>query len=45
MKTEDRHIVYARLEKQNGRNNQIIKAIEEMSELIKECTKVLGKDT
>ncbi len=45
MKLSDRQAIYARLEKQNGKDNQLIKAIEEMSELIKELTKVLGKDT
>lgn len=45
MKKHEREIIYKKLEEQNGRNNQIIKAIEEMSELIKELTKMLGKDT
>jgi len=45
VKKHEREIIYKKLEEQNGRNNQIIKAIEEMSELIKELTKMLGKDT
>jgi hypothetical protein len=45
MKLEERQVIYKRLEDQNGRHNQLIKAIEEMAELIKELTKMLGKDT
>lgn len=45
MNFDQRQEVYSRLEEQNGKDNQIIKTIEEMSELIKELTKLLGKDT
>jgi chromosome condensin MukBEF ATPase and DNA-binding subunit MukB len=45
MQKDNRDDIYERLEKQNGRNNQVIKAIEEFAELIKELTKQLGKDT
>ena len=45
MDYDQRKEIYERLTEQNGRSNQIIKAIEEMSELIKELTKLLGKDT
>jgi hypothetical protein len=45
MTVEERQKVYKQLEDQKGRDNQILKAIEEMSELTKELTKVLGKDT
>lgn len=45
MNITKRKEIYKKLEEQNGRTNQIIKAIEEMSELIKELTKMLGKDT
>lgn len=45
MHIKNRQKIYQQLEEQNGRNNQVIKAIEEMAELIKELTKLLGKDT
>lgn len=45
MTKEERLVMYERLETQNGRNHQMLVAIEEMSEVIKEITKILRTDT
>lgn len=44
-KLQDRLKVYEALEKKNGRDHQLLVAIEELSELQKELTKLLRKDS
>ena len=44
MKAEDRQVIYTRLEEQNGKDHQLTVGIAELSELIKEITKLLRSD-